>query len=145
MSPLMISDEAPGPVMTSDPALLVAAIVGSAADPRVMMLGPLVNNEAAIIISSLAALALASVIASLKDVTPSLGLIVSAVVVTVIGMTIGVTAGDALEVVPVPTEFVATTENVYAVPLVRPVTEMGDDVPVAVTAVPPPTGVAVTV
>jgi hypothetical protein len=60
-------------------------------------------------------------------------------------MTAGVTAGDALEVVPVPTELVATTENVYAVPLVRPVTEMGDDVPVAVTAVPPPTGVAVTV
>ena len=57
----------------------------------------------------------------------------------------GVTADDALEVVPVPTELVATTENVYAVPLVNPFTEIGDDVPVAVTAVPPPTGVAITV
>jgi hypothetical protein len=57
----------------------------------------------------------------------------------------GVTADDAVEVVPVPTELVATTENVYAVPLVRPVTSIGEDVPVAVTAVPTPTGVAVTV
>ena len=57
----------------------------------------------------------------------------------------GVTADDALEVVPVPTELVATMENVYAVPLVNPFTVIGEDVPVAVTAVPPPTGVAVTV
>ena len=57
----------------------------------------------------------------------------------------GVTADDALEVVPVPTELVATTENVYAVPLVNPFTVIGEDVPVAVTAAPPPTGVAVTV
>ena len=57
----------------------------------------------------------------------------------------GVTADDALEVVPVPTALVATTENVYAVPLVNPFTVIGDDVPVAVTAVPPPTGVAITV
>ena len=57
----------------------------------------------------------------------------------------GVTADDALEVVPVPIELVAVTVKVYAVPLVRPVTSIGEDVPVAVTAAPPPTGVAVTV
>ena len=57
----------------------------------------------------------------------------------------GVTADDALEVVPVPTRLVATTVKVYAVPLVRPVTVIGDDVPDAVIAVPPPAGVAVTV
>ena len=44
----------------------------------------------------------------------------------------GVTADDAVEAVPVPTELVATTENVYAVPLVRRVTVIGEDVPVAV-------------
>jgi hypothetical protein len=32
----------------------------------------------------------------------------------------------------VPTELVAVTEKVYAVPLVRPVTTTGEDVPVAV-------------
>ena len=57
----------------------------------------------------------------------------------------GVTADDAVEVVPVPTELVATTEKMYAVPLVSPVTLIGDDVPVAVTAAPPPTGVAIRV
>ena len=57
----------------------------------------------------------------------------------------GVTAGDALEAVPVPTELVATTVKVYAVPLVSPVTVIGDEGPLAVTAVPPPTGVAFTV
>ena len=57
----------------------------------------------------------------------------------------GVTVEDAVEAVPVPTELVATTVKVYAVPLVNPFTVIGEDVPVAVTAVPPPTGVAVTV
>ena len=53
----------------------------------------------------------------------------------------GVTEDDALEVVPVPTELVAATVKVYAVPLVRPVTVIGEDVPVAVR----PPGEAVTV
>ena len=44
----------------------------------------------------------------------------------------GVTADDALEAVPVPTELVATTVKVYAVPLVSPVTVIGDEEPVAV-------------
>ena len=60
-------------------------------------------------------------------------------------MAAGVTEDEALEVVPVPTELVATTVKMYAVPLANPVTLIGDDVPVAVTAAPPPTGVAVTV
>ena len=44
----------------------------------------------------------------------------------------GVTADDALEAAPVPTELVAVTVKVYAVPLVSPITVIGDDVPVAV-------------
>ena len=44
----------------------------------------------------------------------------------------GVPADDALEAVPVPTELVAVTGKVYAVPLVSPITVIGDDVPVAV-------------
>ena len=44
----------------------------------------------------------------------------------------GVTADDALEAVPVPTELVAVTVKVYAVPLVSPVTVIGDEAPVAV-------------
>ena len=44
----------------------------------------------------------------------------------------GVTAAEALEAVPVPTLFVAVTVKVYAVPLVSPVTVIGEDVPVAV-------------
>ena len=44
----------------------------------------------------------------------------------------GVTNDDAVEAVPVPTELVATTVKVYAVPLVRPVTVIGEEVPVAV-------------
>jgi stage V sporulation protein SpoVS len=47
----------------------------------------------------------------------------------------GVTEDEALEVVPVPTALVATTVKVYAVPFVRPVTVIGEDVPVAV--IPP--------
>jgi hypothetical protein len=57
----------------------------------------------------------------------------------------GVTADDALDAVPVPTRLVATTVKVYAVPLVSPVTVIGEDVPLAVIAVPPPAGVAITV
>ena len=38
----------------------------------------------------------------------------------------------ALEAAPVPTELVAVTVKVYAVPLVSPITVIGDDVPVAV-------------
>jgi hypothetical protein len=53
----------------------------------------------------------------------------------------GVTADDALEAVPVPTEFVAVTVKVYAVPLVNPVTVIGDEAPVAVR----PSGEEVTV
>ena len=44
----------------------------------------------------------------------------------------GLTAEDALEAVPVATELVAMTVKVYAVPLVRPVTVIGEDAPVAV-------------
>ena len=77
--PLMISEEALGPVMVSEPAPEVAAIVGSAADKSVIVLAPLVNNEEAKIISSLAEVKLASVIACLNEPAPK-----SAVVVTVI-------------------------------------------------------------
>ena len=77
--PLMINDEAPGPVMTSEPALLVAKIHGSAPDPRLIVLGPFVNSEEAKTISSLALVALVSVIACLNEPAPE-----SAVVVTVI-------------------------------------------------------------
>lgn len=45
----------------------------------------------------------------------------------------GVTAADAVEAGPLPTEFVATTVNVYDVPLVSPVTVATVPVVVAVT------------
>ena len=48
------------------------------------------------------------------------------------GMVAGVTELLALDAVLVPTEFVAVTVNVYAVPLVRPVIVIGDEPPVAV-------------
>ena len=81
--PLMVSEEAPRPVMVSEPALEVAAIVGSA-DCRVMVvMAPFVNSEEAKIISSLAEVKLAASIASLKEVTPSAESTVSAMVVTV--------------------------------------------------------------
>jgi hypothetical protein len=57
------------------------------------------------------------------------------------GAAVGVTAFDAADAVPVPTELVAFTVNVYAVPLVRPVTVIGEDDPVAVK--PPGDEVAV--
>jgi hypothetical protein len=57
------------------------------------------------------------------------------------GVVAGVTAGDAALAGPVPTSFVAVTVNVYAVPLVNPVTISGLAAPVAVA----PSGDAVTV
>ena len=77
--PLITRAEAPGPVMVSEPALVVAKISGSAPDPSVMVLAPFVNREEAKIISSFAEVKLASVIACLKEPAPE-----SAVVVTVI-------------------------------------------------------------
>ena len=53
----------------------------------------------------------------------------------------GVTLLDADEASLVPTLFVAVTVNVYAVPLLRPVTLSGELAPVAVR----PPGLAVTV
>ena len=47
----------------------------------------------------------------------------------------------ALDAAPVPTEFVAVTDTVYATPFVNPVMTSGDDAPVAVN----PPGVAVAV
>ena len=44
----------------------------------------------------------------------------------------GVTEFDAADALPVPTLFVAVTVNVYGVPLVRPVTVIGEAVPVPV-------------
>lgn len=78
----MISEEAPGPLMISEPALDAAAIAGKDA-PRVIVLTPLKNIEEAKIISSLAAVALASAMASLKERKASVESTESAVVVTV--------------------------------------------------------------
>ena len=83
LSPLMVSEKAPGPVMVSEPALEVAAIVGSAACRVMVVMAPFVNSEEAKIISSLAEVKLAASIASLKEVTPSTELTVSVMVVTV--------------------------------------------------------------
>jgi hypothetical protein len=58
---------------------------------------------------------------------------------------VGATGKEGLEELLEPLPFVAVTVNVYPVPLVRAVTVIGEEVPVAVTGVPPPTGVAVTV
>jgi hypothetical protein len=57
------------------------------------------------------------------------------------GIVAGVTLFDGSEAEPSPTAFVATTVNVYAVPLVRPDTTIGDEVPVPVN----PPGLEVTV
>ena len=73
----MISEEAPGPLMVSEPAPEVASMAGKAA-PRAIVLTPFKNIEESKIISSLAAVALASRIACLNEPVP-----VSAVVVTV--------------------------------------------------------------
>ena len=48
------------------------------------------------------------------------------------GTAAGVTEFDADDAVLVPELLVAVTVNVYAVPLVRPVTVMGDEEPLAV-------------
>ena len=48
------------------------------------------------------------------------------------GTVAGVTAADAVEAALVPVALVAVTVNVYAVPLVKPVTVIGLEVPVAV-------------
>jgi hypothetical protein len=58
LSPLMVSEEAPGPVMESEPATDVAAIAGSALAREIVLL-PFVKSEAAKTISSLAMVALA--------------------------------------------------------------------------------------
>jgi hypothetical protein len=52
-----------------------------------------------------------------------------------------VTGFDAADAGPVPTAFVAVTVKVYAVPLVRPETTMGEELPVPVN----PPGEEVTV
>ena len=57
------------------------------------------------------------------------------------GVVAGVAALLALDALPVPTSFVAVTLNVYAVPLVRPVTVSGELAPLAVN----PPGLEVTV
>ncbi len=57
------------------------------------------------------------------------------------GVVDGVTELLVAEIVLVPTLFVAVTVNVYVVPLVRPVTMIGDEPPVAVK--PPVFDVAV--
>jgi hypothetical protein len=45
---------------------------------------------------------------------------------------VGVALFDAALAEPVPVEFVAVTVNVYAVPLVKPDTVIGEDAPVPV-------------
>lgn len=54
---------------------------------------------------------------------------------------VGVIAFDAADALLVPAAFVAVTVNVYATPLVNPVTLIGDDPPVPVK----PPGAEVTV
>src|SRR4051812_28940199 len=50
------------------------------------------------------------------------------------GTVAGVTLFDGADARPVPTEFVAVAVNVYAVPLVRPPTVMGEAAPLALIA-----------
>lgn len=57
-----------------------------------------------------------------------------------LGTVAGVTGLVEVEAAPVPAALVAVTVNVYGVPFVRPVTVIGDDVPV-----PTPPGLPVTV
>jgi hypothetical protein len=49
-----------------------------------------------------------------------------------VGSAVGITSDDARDGSELPIEFVATTVNVYGVPLVRPVIVRGEEVPVAV-------------
>jgi hypothetical protein len=60
---------------------------------------------------------------------------VTKVIVGAVGGPVGVTALDAAEGAPVPALFVAVTVNWYAVPLLKPVTKIGLELPV--TAMPP--------
>jgi hypothetical protein len=79
----MVSEEAPVPVMVSDPAEEVASM-GGKADPRVIvLLTPLRKTDESKIISSFAVVALASAMASLKEIKASVESTVSVVVVTV--------------------------------------------------------------
>jgi hypothetical protein len=48
------------------------------------------------------------------------------------GIVIGVTLFETTEVAPVPTTFIAFTVKVYAVPFVKPVTVIGEPLPVPV-------------
>src|SRR6188768_365962 len=57
------------------------------------------------------------------------------------GTVAGVTLFDGADASPVPIEFVAVTVKVYALPLVRPVTVIGDVAPLA--TMPPGADVAV--
>ena len=66
---MIISEEAPAPVIVSEPALDDAAIAWKAA-PRVIVLTPFKKIEEAKIISSLLAVALASSIACLSEPAP---------------------------------------------------------------------------
>jgi hypothetical protein len=60
------------------------------------------------------------------------------------GTVTGVTGADGADTAEVPPAFVAVTVNVYAVPLVRPVTSQDPDSPVTVHAPPVTAGDAVT-
>ena len=60
------------------------------------------------------------------------------------GIAVGVTDADGAEAADAPTAFVALTENVYAVPLVRPVTvQVVAFAPLTVHVRPPGAAVAV--
>jgi hypothetical protein len=69
---------------------------------------------------------------------------VAATAVGAPGVVYGVTALEAVEALEVPTEFVAVTVKVYALPGVRPVTMCESDVVPALLSVPP-AGLDVTV
>ena len=79
----------------------------------------------------------------------TIALALPAVAVPIVGApgtvaaTFGVTLFDAAEVAPAPIAFVALTVNVYAVPLVRPVTLIDVHGAVQVPVLPPTTEVAV--
>ena len=53
------------------------------------------------------------------------------------GTAAGMTGSDGVEALLVPTALVAVTVQVYVLPLVRPVTFIGDAAPVLVPNVPP--------
>jgi len=65
----------------------------------------------------------------------------AALIVGAPGTLAGVTLFEGADASPVPIEFVAVTVKVYAVPLVRPVTVIGDAAPLA--TIPPGDEVAV--